>query len=206
MILLFLMLLSSYLLGSIPCGYLMGKIQKGIDIRNFGSGNIGTTNVLRSLGFLPAIGVLAGDMGKGIASVYMGFLLAPFVGINSQVAGGLAGLSSIVGHNWPIFLKFKGGKGVATSAGVFLILTPFPFIFSLGVMVLIVSFTRYVSLGSMIAAVSLPLFVLLWIKDYRLWYFVLTGIVAGCVLFRHRSNIARLLRGEERRLGKRSKC
>jgi len=175
----------------------MGRIQKGIDIRDSGSGNIGTTNVLRLLGPLPAIIVLAGDIGKGIVSVYIGFLLAPFTGVNPQVVGGLAGLSSIIGHNWPVFLKFKGGKGVATSAGVFLILTPFPFIFSLLVMVGVVSFTRYVSLGSVIAACSLPIFILLWVRNYRLGYFILSVMVAGCVLLRHRSNLARLLRGEE---------
>jgi len=194
---LFLILFLSYLLGSLPWGYLMGRIQKGIDIRDSGSGNIGTTNVLRLLGPLPAIIVLAGDIGKGIVSVYIGFLLAPFTGVNPQVVGGLAGLSSIIGHNWPVFLKFKGGKGVATSAGVFLILTPFPFIFSLLVMVGVVSFTRYVSLGSVIAACSLPIFILLWVRNYRLGYFILSVMVAGFILLRHRSNLARLLRGEE---------
>jgi glycerol-3-phosphate acyltransferase PlsY len=195
----------SYLLGSLPWGYLMGKMRKGIDIRDFGSGNVGTTNVLRLLGLLPAITVLAGDVGKGIISVYIGFLLAPFTGANPEIVGGLAGLSSIIGHNWSIFLKFKGGKGVATSAGAFLILTPLPFMFSLLVMVGVVFFTRYVSLGSVIAACGLPIFILLWIRNYRLEYFILSVIVAGCVLFRHRPNLGRLLRGEENRLGEKGK-
>jgi len=141
-------LLTGYMVGSIPWGYIAGKFKGGIDIRNFGSGNIGTTNTLRVLGTAPAIMVLLGDIGKGIVSVYIGRLLSPLTGISPEIVGGLSGLSAMVGHNWPIFLRFKGGKGVATSAGVFLALTPLPFVFSLMLMLFVVFFTRYVSLGS----------------------------------------------------------
>jgi len=194
-----------YLLGSVPWGYLAGKFKRGIDIRNVGSGNIGTTNVLRFLGVMPAVMVLLGDMLKGIASVCIGILLAPYTGINSEVVAGLAGLSSIIGHNWPIFLRFKGGKGVAVSAGVFLILTPVPFVFSFIIMLFVVSFTRYISLGSMLAAGGLPLFILLCIRGQTRFYFVISLIVAGLILFTHRSNLRRLLSGNERKLGEKEK-
>jgi len=193
-----------YLLGSIPCGYLVVKAMRGIDVRNFGSGNIGTTNVQRILGSSSALLVLVGDMGKGALSVYLGVLLAPFAHMSPQVMGGMAGITSIIGHNWPVFLKFKGGKGVAISAGVFLTLTPFPFMLSALVMALVVGLTRYVSLGSITAAGALPFFIWFWMKEGS-FYLVLSALAASLILLRHRSNLRRLLRGEERRLGKRLK-
>jgi glycerol-3-phosphate acyltransferase PlsY len=149
--------------------------------------------------------VLLADIGKGIASVYIGRLLSPLTGVSPEIVGGLTGLSSIVGHNWPIFLRFKGGKGVATSAGVFLALTPLPFVFSLMLMLLVVFFTRYVSLGSILSAGSLPLFILLCMRDQMRFYLVLSLIAAGLILFTHRSNLRRLLSGRERKLGEREK-
>jgi len=200
-----LILLAGYLIGSIPWGYLIGKFKKGIDIRKFGSGNIGTTNVLRVLGGAPAVLVLGGDMGKGIAAVCIGMMLASSTGMSPKIIGGLAGLSSILGHNWPVFLKFKGGKGVATSAGVFLTLTPLSFVLSLAVMLLVVFFTRYVSLGSILAAGSLPLFVLLCAGGEMRFYLILSLIAAAFTLFTHRSNLRRLLNGCERKLGEKEK-
>jgi glycerol-3-phosphate acyltransferase PlsY len=201
---LFLTIVVGYLLGSIPCGYLVVKAIKGIDVRNFGSGNIGMTNVQRILGSSSALLVLGGDMGKGALSVYLGVLLAPFAHMSPQVMGGMAGVTSIIGHNWPVFLKFKGGKGVAISAGVFLILTPFPLMFSALVMALVVGFTRYVSLGSITAAGALPFFIWFWTKEGS-FFLVLSALAAFLVLLRHRSNLQRLLKGEERRLGERVK-
>ncbi len=194
----------SYLLGSIPCGYLVVKAIRGIDVRNFGSGNIGTTNVQRILGSSSALLVLVGDMGKGALSVYLGVLLAPLAHMSPQVMGGMAGITSIVGHNWPVFLKFKGGKGVAISAGVFLTLTPFPLMLSALVMALVVGLTRYVSLGSITAVGALPFFIWFWMKEGS-FYLVLSALAAFLILIRHRSNLRRLLQGEERRLGKRLK-
>ena len=124
--------------------------------------------------------------------------------MSPQVMGGMAGITSIIGHNWPVFLKFKGGKGVAISAGVFLTLTPFPFMLSALVMALVVGLTRYVSLGSITAAGALPFFIWFWMKEGS-FYLVLSALAASLILLRHRSTLRRLLRGEERRLGKRLK-
>jgi len=203
-IFLFLILIACYLLGSVPSGYLIGKAFKGIDIRDFGSGNIGFTNVLRAIGTFPALIVLIIDITKGIISVYLGFFFAQLMGIDCQVMGGIGGLASIVGHNWPIFLKFKGGKGVAVTAGVFLALTPIPFLLSALVMVGIISLTRYVSLGSIVAAGSLPFFVF-WLRNNARLYLLLSIIAALFILFKHRNNIQRLLRGKESKIGEKVK-
>lgn len=204
-IFLFLILIACYLLGSVPSGYLIGKAFKGIDIRDFGSGNIGFTNVLRAIGTFPALIVLIIDITKGIVSVYLGFFFAQLMGIDYQVMGGIGGLASIVGHNWPIFLKFKGGKGVAVTAGVFLALTPIPFLLSLLVMVGIIALTRYVSLGSIGAAGSLPFFVF-WLGNNARLYFFLSIVAALFILFKHRNNIQRLLRSKESKIGEKVKA
>ncbi len=204
-IFLFLILIVCYLLGSVPSGYLIGKAFKGIDIRDFGSGNIGFTNVLRAIGTFPALIVLIIDITKGIVSVYLGFFFAQLMGIDYQVMGGIGGLASIVGHNWPIFLKFKGGKGVAVTAGVFLALTPIPFLLSLLVMVGIIGLTRYVSLGSIVAAGSLPFFVF-WLGNNAPPYFFLSIMAALFILFKHRNNIQRLLRSKESKIGEKIKA
>ncbi len=201
MVYFFLTLGVGYLLGSIPSGYLLGKAIRGIDIRNFGSRNIGMTNVQRILGSSPALLVLGADMGKGALSVYLGTLLASLGHVSPQIMGGMAGITSIVGHNWPVFLKFKGGKGVATSAGVFLSLTPFPLMLSALVMAGAVGFTRYVSLGSVTAAAALPFFIWIWTKKLS-FYLILSVLAAFLIFLRHRSNLGRLLRREEGRLGK----
>ncbi len=197
---LFLILIACYLLGSIPSGYLIGKAFKGIDVRDFGSGNIGFTNVLRAVGTLPALIVLIMDITKGIISVYLAFFVAQLVGIDGQVMGGTGGLASIIGHNWPIFLRFKGGKGVAVTAGVFLALTPLPFLLSLLVMVGIIALTRFVSLGSIVAAGSLPFFVF-WLRNNARPYLFLSIIATLFILFKHRNNIQRLLRNKENKVG-----
>jgi len=203
-IFLFLILVACYLLGSVPSGYLIGKAFKGIDIRNFGSGNIGFTNVLRAIGTFPALIVLIIDITKGIISVYLAFFFAQLIGTDCQVMSGIGGLASIVGHNWPIFLKFKGGKGVAVTAGVFLALTPIPFLLSLLVMVGIIALTRYVSLGSIVAAGSLPFFVF-WLRNNARLYLFLSIIAALFILFKHRNNIQRLLRSKESKIGEKVK-
>jgi len=199
-----LILITCYLLGSFPSGYLIGKVFKGIDIRNFGSGNIGFTNVLRAVGTFPALIVLIIDVTKGIISVYLGIFFAQLMGIDCQVMGGIGGLASIIGHNWPIFLRFKGGKGVAVTAGVFLALTPIPFLLSLFVMIGIIALTRYVSLGSIVAAGSLPFFVF-WLKNNARFYLFLSIIAALFILFKHRNNIQRLLRSKESKIGEKVK-
>ncbi len=196
-------LVGAYLVGSFPTGYVVSKSLKGIDIRKFGSGSIGFTNVLRVTGTLPALITLAGDIGKGVASVYMGSFFSSFTPIDPYTVKGLAGLASIVGHNWSLFLKFKGGKGVATSAGVFLSLTPLPFLFSLVAMVMAIGLTRYVSLGSIIAAVSLPFFIWFHSGDILTIYLFLSMGTAGMIIIKHRSNLSRLFLGQENKLGQR---
>ena len=196
-------LFMGYLIGSVPSGYLIARFLKGIDIRDYGSGNIGFANTLRVLGLLPGLAVLVADIAKGAVSVWAGTLFASFVGTNPQIAGAMLGLSSIIGHNWSVFLKFRGGKGVATTAGVFLVLTPFPFIFSALTMALVMGLTRYVSLGSMIAGGSLPLFIWLWVNEKGWFYLYLSVAAASLIVFTHRSNLGRLLQGRERKLGER---
>ena len=192
-----------YLIGSIPSGYLIAKLLKEIDIRDYGSGNIGFANSLRVLGLLPGLTVLVADIAKGAVSVWTGTLFASSIGISPQIAGGMLGLSSIIGHNWSVFLKFRGGKGVATTAGVFLVLTPFPFIFSALTMALVMGLTRYVSLSSMIAGGSLPLFIWLWVNEKGWFYLYLSVVAASLIVFTHRSNLGRLWQGKERKLGER---
>jgi len=201
----FLILIVCYLIGSIPSGYLIGKALKGINIREFGSGNIGFTNVLRVIGIFPALIVLIIDITKGIISVYTGLLLAPLAKVDPRIMAGIAGLLSILGHNWPVFIKFKGGKGVAVTAGVFSILTPLPFLLSALVMIGTVAITRYVSLGSIIAAGSLPLFIWFWVRSNSQFYLIISIVAALLILFKHRSNIERLLKNKERKIGEKVK-
>jgi glycerol-3-phosphate acyltransferase PlsY len=188
-----------YLLGSLPGGYIVGKGIGGVDVRKFGSGNIGATNVLRVLGKGPALLVLLIDLGKGAAAVYLAGLFP--TELDPSLLRAIAGLACISGHNWSFFLKLKGGKGVATSAGVFLLLTPLPFIFALLTMSLVVGITRYVSLGSMTSAVALPLYIWILMGEEGLSYIVLGAVVAALIIFRHRSNLKRLLAGQENKLG-----
>jgi len=186
------MLMFAYLLGSIPIGLLVAKLR-GIDIRHYGSGNIGATNVFRILGTGPGFIVLAGDVMKGIIAVWVGSLVG---GYNM---GLLAGLAAIAGHSWSIFLNFSGGKGVATSAGVLLALSPSVAAAALGVWLAIALLSRYVSLASIIAAIALPLFMVLFGEPLSLFAF---GIVAaGLIIYRHKPNIKRLLAGKELRIG-----
>ncbi len=187
----------SYLLGSIPFGLLVARLYR-IDVRQTGSGNIGTTNVLRVIGKGPAVLTLLGDAGKGMLAVAIGkWLLFP----PHHVAG--MGLLAIIGHVWPIFLKFKGGKGVATSLGVFLILAPIPMVITLFIWVIIVAIFRYVSLASMVSGVFLPL--LIWAR-YRFGFRFYISLIAGILLIiKHKSNLRRLLAGTENKIGSKKK-
>lgn len=198
----------SYLVGSIPSAYLIGKL-KGIDLRRRGSGNVGATNAFRVLGPLAGAISLLLDLGKGWLAVTVlvrvSANLAGPSGVGEAVIAGqtdwlriLAGISAIIGHNWSLFLKFKGGKGVATSAGVFLGLVPGAVGLSVLLWVGTVALSGYVSLGSILAALGLPLFIWLLGKRTELILFgLLTTIL---VIIRHRSNIKRLVSGKENRI------
>ena len=197
-------LLGSYLLGSIPFGYLVGKIA-GIDIRKVGSGNIGATNVVRTLGKRYGYPVFVLDFLKGFGAVRISMAIAidarPEWGA-PELFGILAAVASVIGHSFPPWLKFHGGKGVATSAGALFGLMPFATLIAGVVWVLVFCFTRYVSLASMVTAVALPPVILIMsrlnqIHGNALFYASLG--IAMVVIWRHRSNFSRLLRGSEPR-------
>lgn len=189
----FLLILAGYLLGSIPFGLLIGKIMK-IDVRKSGSGNIGATNVLRTLGVGPGALVLILDTLKGAVPVW---LAQAYSGDPLIIV--LCGLAAIIGHTFPIYLGFKGGKGVATSGGVLLGLAPDMFVFAILLFLVIVGLTRFVSVGSILTA--LTLFIVFIILGKPLPYTVLVGLAAVLIVIRHRPNIKRLIAGTELRIG-----
>ncbi len=187
--------LLAYLVGSIPTGYLFGLLR-GIDVRSLGSGATGGTNVGRALGW-PA-GVITGviDAGKGVAAAALGRALDP--GGGWLVAACV--IAAVAGHSWPVFIAFRGGKGVATAAGGLLWVHPYYTLVAIGVFVLIVLITRYVSLGSVVATILAALLIGLSSGPPSTRVLVLGA--AAIILFRHNANIGRLLRGTERRLGR----
>jgi len=210
----------AYLLGSIPFGYLVGR-ARGIDIRKHGSGNIGATNVLRTLGKPAGIFVFICDAAKGLAAVLIGKHFAASHGFEMvnpgaplelyfeflppAVAAISAGVACILGHNFPVWLKFKGGKGIATSAGVLLGMMWQAVLVCLIVWAAVFYATGYVSLASILAAISLPVVVLVLLcftsllTGWPLFYFAV--VVAVLAVWRHRANIGRLLAGTESRFG-----
>lgn len=193
--------LIGYLLGSISFSYIIAKKIKKVDIREHGSGNAGATNTLRVLGVGPAVTVLILDILKGIASVQIGFLLAPD---DSGIVPALAGLFSIIGHNWPIYYGFRGGKGVATTIGVLATLVFFPALYAGIFAILSILIWRFVSLGSLLFSIVTPIFVYFFLDyyDYPIVYFYLSSVVAILSIWRHRSNIHRLIHGTENKIGK----
>ena len=204
MVTLAVVLIGSYLLGSIPFGYLAGRLV-GIDIRQAGSGNVGATNVVRVLGKRFGYPVFALDFLKGFGAVKISMLMAsgrPPEWDTPEIFGILAAISSVLGHLYPPWLKFKGGKGVATSAGALLALTPTATLIGVAIWIIVFWLTRYVSLASIIAAVVLPIVILVFSsqdqnKGKPLFYS--SACVAAVVIWRHRSNLSRLIRGTEPR-------
>jgi glycerol-3-phosphate acyltransferase PlsY len=198
------LLVGSYLLGSIPFGYLAGRLG-GIDIRQAGSGNVGATNVVRALGKAYGYPVFALDFLKGFTAVKISMLMAPGrppEWNSPEIFGIVAAISSVLGHSYPPWLKFKGGKGVATSAGALLALTPIATLVGVAIWIIVFWLTRYVSLASITAAVLLPIIVLVvksqdQNKGKPLVYS--SVCVAAVVIWRHRSNLSRLIRGTEPR-------
>jgi len=187
---------AAYLLGSIPFGLLLAKIFGRTDVRKAGSGNIGATNVLRVAG--PAAGILTllFDAGKGWLAVWIASRLMH--GSSSMMIA--AGFLALVGHCFPVWLRFRGGKGVATAAGIFLALCPEALLAALILFALVVWYSRYVSLGSLVAAAAIPLLVyLLWAPHFAPPIIVTLGSIAIALLvsYQHRANIGRLMRGEE---------
>lgn len=189
----FLVLLANYLVGSVPAAYLVGKI-KGIDITKHGSGNVGATNAFRVLGKWAGIVVLIVDCLKGV----IGVLLAQQVGGPWFVV--LAALVVMAGHNYSIFLKLKGGKGVATGTGILLALTPKTVLFGLIIFFIVVATTKYVSLGSIVTALSVP-FIMMVIGD-PLPVRILGVVAVAFIIYRHIPNIKRLIAGTENKITK----
>ena len=182
---------AAYLIGSIPTGLLLGKAY-GIDVRKEGSGNIGATNLYRTLGRKVGIITLIGDCLKGLIPV----LLVTFSSLPAEYAAWV-GLAAFCGHVFSIFLKFKGGKGVATALGVFLALAPLAVVIAIALFAVLMFVWRYVSLGSIAAAAAMPLAVYCLGGTGRLT--TVTGIIALIVIARHHENIGRLLSGTERK-------
>jgi acyl phosphate:glycerol-3-phosphate acyltransferase len=200
--------LSGYLLGSIPTGFLVAQ-ARGIDIRAVGSGNIGATNVLRALGKPAGVFVLFMDALKGwLAVVPLSQLVLLAFGLSSdagarEVGAIIAGVSAILGHNFTCWLHFKGGKGIATSAGVLLALVPWALLTILIIWIIVFASTRYVSLGSVAAAAALPFAT--WATHESITKIVVTGAMSALAIYKHKGNIQRLLNGTEARFGSKSK-
>ncbi|HHW27896.1 MAG TPA: glycerol-3-phosphate 1-O-acyltransferase PlsY [Firmicutes bacterium] len=180
----------AYLLGSVPFGFLAAKMA-GLDITKQGSGNTGATNVLRTLGPKYAVPVLALDLAKGAVSAYAGLRLTGMGTLGAL----LVGAAAVAGHNWSVFLRFRGGKGVASSAGVILVAFPLLLLAALGVFVLIVAVTRYVSLGSLLGAWTAV--ALSFTSGYDLTAQIPVTLLAAAITYQHRANIKRLLTGTE---------
>ena len=201
----------SYLLGSIPFGYLLVRVFRGVDVRHTGSGNIGATNVARTGSKGLAIATLLLDALKGYGAVWIAAILVvqsgharfdfPFAGEVVDIGRTLAALSVIVGHMFPVWLRFKGGKGVATAAGAFLALAPRAMLLALLAFAIVVALTRYVSLGSIIAAAAFPLLFYWTAPSERMNVLIasLTGICSLLIIVRHKDNIRRLISGTENR-------
>jgi glycerol-3-phosphate acyltransferase PlsY len=191
-----LLILLGYGLGSIPTGLLITRWQKGVDIRQYGSGNIGMTNVLRAVGKGAAALTLVGDLVKGLIPVLLAsaWLVSPW-------PIGLVALAAVVGHLYPLFASFHGGKGVATTLGVFIPILTGPLLLAFVVWVVCIAIRRQVSLASLAAAASLPIAALIWGSPSA---YVLYALVAAALIwYRHRDNIQRLLDGTEPTIGQR---
>ena len=193
-----LILFLGYLFGSFPSGYLAGRIAKGIDIRSLGSGSTGATNVLRHIGKRAAITVFLLDLFKGVLSI----LLAKYFLLNDswQVA---IGLSTLIGHIWPVWLNWKGGKAVATGLGIFLGLSWQVGLATLGIFIIMITLFRIVSLASVSAALALPLIMFLSFStsNFSLPFLIISLLAMTLVIWRHRENIVRLMKGKEPRIG-----
>ncbi len=184
-------IVAAYLLGSIPFGYLAG-LTRGIDIRTVGSRNVGATNVFRTLGRPVGIAVMALDIGKGVVAVVIARLITddpwPLIAAGAAVAG----------HVFPVWLRFRGGKGVAVGCGVAIGLVPWVVLALVPVWIIVIAITRYVSLGSIICAAAFTPTV--WAFGYSTATIIFAGLISAAVLWRHRANMGRLIRGEELRL------
>lgn len=193
-----------YLIGAIPFGVIIGKVSRGIDVRQYGSGSMGGTNVLRIVGAQAGGIVFAADIGKGAgAAALAGFLLTSPAAEWGQAAGGAA---AIVGHCWPVYVGFKGGRGINTGFGAILVMTWPVALYGLAAFIIVVTLLRYVSLGSIAASLTMvvALIPLVALDEEPFAYLVFLLVAVPIVIFRHRGNIQRLLSGTERKIGERA--
>jgi len=209
MILAILAIILSYIAGSIPFAYIVVKLMKGTDIRTVGSGNVGFTNATRSLGMGKGLIVLFADAGKGVVAV-LAISRLGMIQDNSLLhfMPVICGLAAIIGHIWTVFLKFKGGKGVATSLGIFISIHWIAGLIALAVWLIIVAITRYVSLGSILMCVAFLIVAFVTgtgnvTYEVNIWAVRIMAIVVTLIVtYKHRDNIQRLIKGEERKFGK----
>ncbi|WP_339324306.1 glycerol-3-phosphate 1-O-acyltransferase PlsY [Paenibacillus sp. FSL W8-0194] len=189
----------SYLLGSVSFSVVLAKLLKGIDIRQHGSGNAGATNTLRILGKGPAIAVLLLDVLKGIGAIWLG----KWLGGGNEWIPALCGLAAIVGHNWPVYFRFRGGKGIATTIGIMATLCFFPALCAGIIAILLIVFTRYVSLGSLVFVALTPISLLVFglIQGFDWPIFWSSLVICLFAFWRHRSNIVKIVQGRENKIG-----
>ena len=193
-----LIIIIAYLLGNISTSYIIAKKMIGVDIRTQGSGNAGSTNVLRTLGKKAGAMTFAGDFLKGFVAVLIAELIAKTSGIDVAIAGYLGVIGVVSGHNWPAFLGFRGGKGVATSLGSMIAVNPIMALSCFGIFLVIVAITKYVSLGAIVGISCSPIMMIVFKNNKGL---IATLFLTISVIYTHRENIKRLLNGTERKLG-----
>lgn len=186
--------LFSYLLGSIPFGYVLFRLSEKKDIRRYGSQSTGATNILRLKGWKPALLVLLLDVSKGLLPVFLAIQI-----FNDRGLALISALLAVLGHCFPVYIQFKGGKGLATTIGAYAGLAFKPLLLSLGLFLIVVAISRYVSLGSLLAACSFPFFLFLFQGEKELILLSLALLIL--IVFQHRENIKRLIRGQERKIG-----
>jgi glycerol-3-phosphate acyltransferase PlsY len=190
----FVVFIGAYLLGSIPFPYLLAKLKTGQDIREMGSGNVGATNVMRTAGKTVGLITLVLDIAKGATAVLLGRYL-----LDQAAGAAAAGFFAVLGHAYPIFLGFRGGKSVATGGGAFLMLSPFGILSSIALFILALATVRIVSVSSILASGMFPLFA--WLFGAERSVVIWGAICASLIIFRHRPNIQRLIDGTERKMG-----
>jgi glycerol-3-phosphate acyltransferase PlsY len=212
----FILIIAAYLIGSIPFSFLVVKIVAGADIRAHGSRNVGATNVARNFGKAPGIVALLLDIAKGYGAVALARWIVnrpdwpyatdavhetPLYSMSLWIA--LAALIAVLGHMYPVWLRFHGGKGVATATGAFLALDPIAIAAGMLVFLIVILATRFVSLASILSAASIPIF-LRFLVHAPFWTIIISTMISVAIILKHHSNIARLAQGTERRLGERN--
>ena len=190
-------LIIGYFIGCIQTAYLTGKLKANIDIRKFGSGNAGTTNIAREMGFKFGLFVFCVDVIKAVFAFVLCSRIFAFTGFDRLLPGFYAGLGVILGHNYPVFLKFKGGKGIASSLGVIFCVDWRAALIILATGIIIITATRFISLGSVVMLIVFPISAFIWGKSAE--SIILAFLLAGLAIFQHRGNIKRLLNGTERK-------